>query len=86
MTVCDIARIFLSHLGDGFGMDRAEPHNQPFAAVFIAVHCNKAGNAVDDAGQKGIGIAPPRFHDDSQGFLINLCAVVFVDVVGRTVQ
>lgn len=84
MAVCDIAGVLSCNFGDGLGVDGTKPHNQPFPAVFIAVHCHKAGNAMEDAGQKRIGIAPPCLHDDFQGFLIDVRTVVLVNIIGRT--
>lgn len=83
VAVCDIAGVLLRIFGDGLGVDRTQPHNQPLPAVLIAVHCHKAGNAVEDAGEERIGITPPCLHDDSQGFLIDVNTIVLVNIIGR---
>lgn len=83
VAVGGVARVLPCIFGDGFGVHRGEPCNQTLPAVLIPVHCHKAGNAVEDTGQERIGIAPPCLHDNLQGFLINVRAIVLVNIIGR---
>ena len=81
VAVGGVARVLPCIFGDGFGVHRGEPCNQALPAVLIPVHCHKAGNAMEDARQERIGIAPPCLHDDFQGFLIDVRAIVLVNII-----
>lgn len=83
VAVGGVARVLPCIFGDGFRMHRRKPCNQTLPAVLIPVHCHKAGNAMEDARQERIGIAPPCLHDDLQGFLIDVRTVVLVNIIGR---
>ena len=83
VAVGGVARVLPCIFGNGFRMHRRKPCNQTLPAVLIPVHCHKAGNAVEDARQEGIGIAPPCLHDDLQGFLIDVRPIVLVNIIGR---
>lgn len=83
MAVGGVARVLPCIFGDGFGVHRGEPCNQALPAVLIPVHCHKASDTVEDAGQERIGIAPPCLHDDLQGFLIDVRTVVLINIIGR---
>ena len=38
---------------------------------------------MEDTGEERIGIAPPCLHDNLQGFLIDVRAIVLVNIIGR---
>ena len=83
VAVCHIASVVLCQPGDGLGMHRAQPENQPFPTVFALIQSQKTSHAVQDARQERIRIAAPRIHKDAQHFPVKGSTVALVDVVGR---
>lgn len=81
VAVGGVARILPRIFGDGFGVHRGEPCDQTLPAILIPVHCHKAGDTVEDTGEERIGIAPPCLHNDLQGFLIDVRAIVLVNII-----
>ena len=83
VAVGGVARVLPCIFGDGFGVHRGEPCDQTLPAILIPIHCHKAGDTVEDTGEERIGIAPPCLHDNLQGFLIDVRAIVLVNIIGR---
>ena len=83
VAVCHVASVVLCQPGDGLGMHRAQPANQPLPAVFALIHCQKASQSVQNTRQERIRISIPRIHKDTQHFPVKGSAVTLVNVVSR---
>ena len=70
VAVRRVASVVLCPPGDGLGMHRAQPANQPLPAVFALIQSQKTSHAKQDALQEGIRIADPRIYYHTQPYTV----------------